>query len=524
MRGTEALESFYDKSTKRARYNAPMRGPDERLPSAVYSASQIRELERLAPERDGIPSYELMTRAGAAALVVLRRHWPSAARLLIYCGPGNNGGDGYVLARDARAAGLHAAVVALVPPERLKGDAARAARACGEAGVAIEAYDRGVDAIAAHSPDVIVDGLLGIGADRELAGDLAAAVATLNGSGKPVLALDIPSGLHADTGRVLGTAVSAAVTITFLGLKTGLFLGSACDFTGTLEVADLGVATERASVPVLRRLIGADLDRALPRRPRSAHKGTSGRLLLVGGGPGMPGAIRLAAEAALRTGGGLAYVAAHPASAPAVLAGRAEVICRAVESDADLDAVLALADGVVVGPGLGTSEWGRAMWRRVSASTLPLVVDADALNLLAELPTARGRWILTPHPAEAARLLQVTTSDVQRDRLGSVRELARRYDAVAVLKGAGSLVAAGRGNAPVAVCDRGNPGMATAGMGDVLSGVLGALLVQTRDLETSARAGVLLHALAGDDAARDGERGTIASDLMPHLRRWANPI
>jgi len=237
----------------------------------------------------------------------------------------------------------------------------------------------------------------------------------------------------------------------------------------------------------------------------------------------MPGAIRLAAEAALRTGAGLVYVAAHRESALSVLAGRAEVICRAVETDADLDGLLELADGAVVGPGLGTSEWGRAMWRRVSGSGLPLVVDADALNLLAESPIARGRWILTPHPGEAGRLLQAATSDVQRDRLGSVRELARRYDAVAALKGPGTLVAAAQGDASVAICDHGNPGMATAGMGDVLSGVLGALLVQTRDLETSARAGVLLHALAGDDAARGGERGTIASDLLPHLRRWANP-
>ncbi|HZF31738.1 MAG TPA: NAD(P)H-hydrate dehydratase [Gammaproteobacteria bacterium] len=499
-----------------------MRGPEERLPTAVYSASQIRELERLAPERDGFPSYELMTRAGAAALEVLRRHWPGARRVLVYCGPGNNGGDGYALARDARAAGLDAAVVALVPTERLKGDAARAARDCRAAGVPIEAHDARSDAIARHDPDVLVDGLLGIGADRELGGDLAAAVAALNGARKPVLALDIPSGLHADTGLVLGAAVSAAVTITFLGLKPGLFLGSGCDLTGTLEVADLGAATEPGSSPVLARLTGDDLDRALPRRRRSAHKGTSGRLLLVGGGPGMPGAIRLAAEAALRSGAGLVEVATHCDSAPAVLAGRAEVICRPVEGAAELDALLELADGVVVGPGLGMSEWGRAMWRRVAGSTLPLVVDADALNLLAESPAARGRWILTPHPAEAARLLHGTTSDVQRDRLGVARELARRYDAVAVLKGACSLVAVHRPEASVAVCDRGNPGMATAGMGDVLAGVLGALLVQTRDLEASARAGVLLHALAGDDAAREGERGTIASDLLPHLRRWAN--
>src|SRR5262245_50961511 len=213
----------------RGRYNGSMRGPEERLPSAVYSASQIRELEVRAPERDAIQSYELMTRAGAAALEVLRRHWPAATRVLVYCGPGNNGGDGYVLARDARAAGLDATVVALVPPERLKGDAARAASDCRDAGVAIEPYDPQSDPIARRDPHVLVDALLGIGADRELGGDLATAVAILNGAGRPVLALDIPSGLHADTGLALGSAVIATVTITFLGLKAGLFLGAGCD-------------------------------------------------------------------------------------------------------------------------------------------------------------------------------------------------------------------------------------------------------------------------------------------------------
>jgi NAD(P)H-hydrate epimerase len=500
-----------------------MRGPEERLPSAVYSASQIRDLERLAPQRDGIPSYELMTRAGAAALAVLRRHWPAATRVLVYCGPGNNGGDGYLLARDARAAGLEAAVVALAPPERLKGDAARAARDCRAGGVTVEPYDPRSNAIPRHDPHVLVDALLGIGADRPLEGDLAAAVAELNGGGRPILALDIPSGLHADSGLALGSAVQASVTLTFLGLKSGLFLGAGCDAAGELEVDGLGVAAERApGAPVLERLTGADLDRALPKRRRSAHKGTSGRLLLVGGGPGMPGAIRLAAEAALRTGAGLVYVAAHPDSAPAVLAGRAEVICRPVATAADLEPLIELSDAAAVGPGLGTSEWGRALWARMSSSALPLVVDADALNLLAESPAARGHWILTPPPAEAARLLGTGTDAVQRDRLGSVRELARRYGAVAVLKGACSLVALHGAVETVAVCDRGNPGMATAGMGDVLTGVLGGLLVQTRNLPASARAGVLLHALAGDDAARDGERGTLAGDLLPHLRRWAN--
>jgi NAD(P)H-hydrate epimerase len=501
------------------KYNPPMQGPSEHLPVAVYSTSQVRELDRRAIELHGIPGYELMCRAGAAALDVLEASWPNARRVLVYCGAGNNAGDGYVVARLARASGLHAEVVAVVPTEGLKGDALRAAADCRAAGVPIQPFH--ADPANGAKFDVLVDALLGTGAARTLDGDFAAAVAAIGAARKPVLALDVPSGLHADTGLPLGAAVHADVTVTFVGLKQGLFLGNASDYAGRLEFAGLGIPAEAADgmAPALERLTGADLDRALPKRLRSAHKGTNGTLLIVAGGPGMPGAARLAAEAALRTGAGLVHVAAHASSLAAVLAGRAEVIGHAADVPADLDHLLETADGAVLGPGLGKSGWARALWRRVLDSNLPLIVDADGLNLLAEHPEARGRWVLTPHPAEAARLLGSTTVEVQRDRRTAALEIARRFAAVTVLKGACSLVAV---DEAVTVCDRGNPGMATAGMGDVLSGVLGALCVQTRNLTASARAGVLLHALAGDSAAGSEERGTIASDLLPQLRRWAN--
>ncbi|HEY5624836.1 MAG TPA: NAD(P)H-hydrate dehydratase, partial [Gammaproteobacteria bacterium] len=242
----------------------------------------------------------------------------------------------------------------------------------------------------------------------------------------------------------------------------------------------------------------------------------------VGGGPGMPGAVRLAAEAALRSGAGLVRVATHADSATQVVAGRPEIMCLPVAGARELDDLLENADGVVLGPGLGQSDWGRRLAARVLQSDLPLVVDADGLNLLAEAPQARGRWILTPHPGEAARLGQCTVAEIQAGRLAAAKGLAAQYDGVVVLKGAGTLVAEPGDRIP-AVCDRGNPGMGTAGMGDVLSGVIGALLVQTGDASLSARAGVLLHAMAGDAAVTDGERGLLARDLMPHLRRLANP-
>jgi NAD(P)H-hydrate epimerase len=498
-----------------------VKGPAEHLPEFVFRVAQVRELERLAIA-SGIPSYDLMCRAGSAALEELVRRWPGARRIVVVGGAGNNAGDGYVVARLARAAGLAATVFAVTAPAQLKGDAQRAATDCTAAGVAIESFSAA--ALAAAAGDVYVDALLGTGVDRDVAGAFLAAIEALNAVPAPVFALDLPSGLDADSGRPHGAAVRAAATITFLGLKQGLFVGAAVDYVGELSFSDLGIPGElaRAQGPALERLTARELDRALPRRARSAHKGSNGRLLLLGGGPGMAGAVRLAAEAALRTGAGLVYVATHPDNVAAVLAGRPEIICHGVRAERELDEPVSLADAVAVGPGLGLGDWGRPLWRRVLDTRLPLVVDADGLNLLAAEPRRRTAWILTPHPAEAARLLALTSaSEVQADRLAAVRELTQRYGAAVVLKGAHTLVA-DPSVAAVAVCDRGNPGMATAGMGDVLTGVIGALLVQTRDVATSVRAGVLLHALAGDSAALAGERGMVASDLLPQLRQWAN--
>lgn len=503
-----------------------MKVPEDRLPRAVYSASQVRELDRRAIDGHGIPSYELMCRAAAAALSVLRRRWPNARTILVLCGAGNNAGDGYVLARLAADAGLSVRVLALVATDRLKGDAARAEHDCRDAGVAVMAFEEGRGPLGADfAPDVLVDGLLGTGLDRALTGKFAAAVEQVNCAGLPALALDIPSGLHADTGLPLGVAVRATATVTFVGLKQGLLLGQAAEYCGEIEFAGLGLPEGIGAdmTPALVRLTSADLREVLPRRSRTQHKGANGRLVLIGGAPGTAGAIRLAAEAALRSGAGLVYVATHPSSVGIVMAGRPEIMCRGVEDLPDLEPLLAQADGIVVGPGLGQSDWGQALWQRALAAEQPLVVDADALNLLAAAPVARGRWVLTPHPGEASRLLGRSIADVQSSRRAAVCDLAERYSAVAVLKGAGTLVAGPGSDDTVAVCDRGNPGMATAGMGDVLSGVLGALIVQCGSVRRAARAGVLLHALAGDAAAADGERGTVASDLMPHLKRWANP-
>ena len=503
-----------------------MSSPPEALPTAVYSAGQVRALDRVAIEVFGIPAFDLMTRAADAAYGVLKRRWPEAREILVFCGAGNNGGDGYLIARRAQQDGMSVRVVAVSDPRRLRGAAAEAWAACASAGVAILTWPTLLEDELA--PDVVVDALLGTGIDRDLDAVYAGAVAYINETlNAPVLAIDVPSGLDADSGLVRGAAVHAEVTITFVGLKQGLFLGVAPDFCGALEFADLGIPTQVAVGirPALRRLAAGDLAAALPPRPRTSHKGANGRLLLVGGGPGMGGAIRLAAEGALRAGAGLVYVGTHPLNVATIMAGRPEIICRGVERPSDLDAYLATSDALVLGPGLGQSDWAEMLWQALVLAELPLVLDADGLNWLAKQPKERKHWLLTPHPGEAARLLGKLPAMIEQDRLGSVNAIARKYGAITVLKGARSLVAepVDPNDVLVSVCSYGNPGMATAGVGDVLAGVLGGLLAQLRDPGRAARVGVVLHALAGDAAAAEGERGLVASDLLPHIRRLANP-
>jgi len=488
------------------------------LPASVFSAAQVRAMDADAIERLGIPGYTLMGRAGEAALDCLTRDWPQARRVLVLCGAGNNAGDGYVVARLGAAAGLSVTVAALTEPGRLRGDAGRAWADFVEAGGSTVEFSAALFGDA----DVVVDALLGTGLDREVGGAYADCIRALDESGCQVLSLDLPSGLNADTGAVMGCAVSASRTITFVGLKSGLFLGEGPDHVGTLSFAGLGIDSAAAvGEPVLQRT-GADLlARLLPPRRRGAHKGDHGRVLVVGGGAGMPGAARLAAEAALRVGAGLVTVATRPGHAAAIVAGRPEIICREVEAAAEARPLMAAADIVAVGPGLGQSDWARELLETALASGKRLVVDADALNLLARSPWRSEDWVLTPHPGEAARLLGTTVGAVQADRLGSLRSLVDRFGGTVVLKGACSLVMgpSGRGW----VCDAGNPGMATAGMGDVLTGAIAGLAAQGLGPELAAVAGVWVHACAGDRAAQKGERGLIASDLMEALRTCVNP-
>lgn len=489
--------------------------------SLVYDPEQVRALDRIAIGELGIPGGELMARAGRFAFETARQRFPAARRWLVLCGAGNNAGDGYVVARLARAEGLAVTVAALSDPQRLQGDAATAWADFQRAGGDVVPF---TDDLCRHT-DLIVDALLGTGLARPLEGAWLAAVRSVNAAPVPVIAVDIPSGLCGRTGQELGSAVHADVTVTFIGRKLGLYLGAGPECCGTILFSALGLPLDQLVrvKPRLRLFDAADHAAALPARRRSAHKGDFGHVLVIGGNHGMGGAARLAGEAALRAGAGLVSVATRPENVAAVTAIRPELMCHAVHAPDDIGPLLERATVVAVGPGLGRDAWAGALLRFVLQRPQVLVVDADALNLLAEAPRHRDDWILTPHPGEAGRLLGVSTTALQADRLAALEQLSARYGGVALLKGRGTLVGTA-GNLPYLI-DAGNPGMASAGMGDVLTGIVAGLAAQAapRDLLAAAACAAYVHARAADAAAVDGERGLVATDLLGQLRPWLNP-
>ena len=489
-------------------------------PWNLYRAAEVRALDRAAIDEFNIPGQTLMARAGRAAFNELRTQWPQAQHIGVVCGVGNNSGDGYVLAHCAVQAGMHVTVLQVGDDAQIQGDAQCARRDLLATGVPIVPFT----AAGLSSAEVIVDALLGTGLGRAVTGDWWAAIEAINTAPAPVLALDLPSGLHADTGSVLGVAVRAASTVSFIALKQGMFTAEGPDHCGEIVLQDLDVPPQlfERTRPGAVLLAPSNLVTLAP-RCRNTHKDDYGRVLVVGGDHGMPGAVRLAAEAAARSGAGLVTVATRAAHAASLSGQRPELLCYGVEQAVQLGPLLSRAQVIVIGPGLGQSSWARELFATwLNSAERPCVVDADALNLLAAEPVKRSGWVLTPHPGEAARLLGCSTAEIQADRFQAAHELQRRYGGVCVLKGAGTLVVS---EEAVAVCAAGNPGMASAGMGDVLSGVIAALLAQGLAPSDAARLGVWLHATAGDRAAAEGGlRGLLARDLIAHLRRLVNSL
>jgi NAD(P)H-hydrate epimerase len=431
----------------------------------------------------------------------------------VLAGHGNNAGDGYLVAAMAQRAGWSVRILAVGDPQRLQGDAARAHAEALTEGVVVQGWQ----------PDselrgVILDALLGTGLSGDVREPYVSAIKAINASGLPVTAVDIPSGLCADTGHVLGVAVRADLTVTFIGLKLGLFTGEAADHIGELLFNDLQASADiyRGIQVIAQRLNTANLPRLAARAPTS-HKGRFGHVLLIGGDHGFGGAILLSTETALRSGAGMVSLATRPEHVPAALTRVPEAMALGTSSANQLMSLLEKVSVLVVGPGLGQASWGRALLSSAASAALPQVWDADALNLLAsglvELPKD---CVITPHPGEAARLLGISTAEVQADRPAAALALSKRYTAVVVLKGAGSLIAHPDGR--LALCHQGHPAMATAGLGDVLAGLTGALLAQGMDGFDAACLAVWLHANAGLQQGKLG-RGLAASDLIPAIRQ-----
>ena len=482
------------------------------LPTSLYSAAQVRALDaRLIAA--GTPGFELMQRAAHAAWRALRRRWPGEQHITVLAGRGNNAGDGYLIAALAQRAGRRVQVLAVGDPQQLQGDAALAFAEAQAAGVTPLPW----------TPDamlrgVLVDALLGTGLCGEVREPYATVIRSMNQSALPILAVDLPSGLCADTGRVLGQAVRADLTVTFIGLKVGLLTGEGPDRVGERVFDDLqadAAILEQAQARA-ERLCVANLPVLAPRSP-TAHKGSFGQVLVIGGDLGTGGAALLSAEAALRTGAGMVTLATRPEHVTAALVRRPEIMCSGVESTYGLAALARRADVVVIGPGLGQAPWGRGLLSLAPQCRVPQVWDADALNLLAEgAVEPPADCLLTPHPGEAARLLGISVAEVQADRPAAVQQLAIRYGCSVLLKGAGTLIADPTGR--LMLCDRGHPAMASAGLGDVLAGVAGALLAQGFVPFDAACLAVWLHAVAGERVGAQG-RGLAAADLIPAIRQ-----
>jgi hydroxyethylthiazole kinase-like uncharacterized protein yjeF len=504
----------------------------------VFTAEQMRALDRRAASELGIPGPVLMENAGRAAGRAILKAAPvlgagRTPRIAIVCGKGGNAGDGFVAARWLRSRGARPTVWLACPPDSITGDAALKLAALRRSGIRpVPVKDDASIADELRRADLVVDALLGTGARGVPEGPIARVINAINAAARPVVALDVPSGLPADGGPPGGPIVHAALTVTFAGLKQGLVTGSGLDVAGRVEIVDIGIPAAEVSRGVATFLLeAADIARFFPPRPRSAHKGTYGHLLLIAGSLGKTGAAALAARAAMRCGAGLVTAATAASQQPvlatlvieAMTAALSETGAHSVAFKA-IDVIIELAasrDAAAIGPGLGLDADTQALARElVRTLERPLVVDADALTALAGhlelLDAAPAARCLTPHPGEMARLLGTTVADVERDRVGVARRLAVQHRAYVVLKGGGSVIATPLGE--VYISPTGNAGMASGGTGDVLTGMVGALLARGLPPAAAVQAAVYVHGRAGDlAAARLGQEALIASDVIAAL-------
>lgn len=486
-------------------------------------------MELISYNKLSLSPIELMERAGKAAYDYMIQNWSKARKIIVVCGSGNNGGDGYVLSKHAFLAGIEVCIWH-VGKDSTSAEAKLAADKCKKLQIPIF---KDSNKINFSNFDLIVDAFLGIGLQSSiLLSDAKDVISIINSASKPVLAIDCPSGINTDTGTPIELAVHADATITFIGIKQGLMTGEAKDYCGKLFCHDLNLPIEMFSTinSECNFYDITDLKSLLPPRKQTAHKNDNGHVLVIGGNFGFAGAAKMAAEGALRCGAGLVSVATKKEHVNGIIATRPEIMAHGIENKDDLLPLLQRSDVIVLGPGLGQDKWAQELFNITIAINKTIILDADGLNLLAKNNMnnlnnlskikKRDNWILTPHPGEASRLLSISVDEVQKDRFKAIKKIQKYYGGCTILKGAGSLILGE--DKKITICQYGNPGMASGGMGDVLSGVVAAFVAQGAQLEQAAILGTYIHSYAADIASESGERGMLASDLMPVIRKIVN--
>ena len=495
------------------------------LPQLAYGAKQVLENEAQVAKHQDIAMYDLMEMAGLSVFQSIQQYYPEIKSYFVICGKGNNGGDGYVVARLAHEFGIDVEVIVLAEESVISGDAKTALNKLKSSGITPHFCDEVslVTAQIEHSNTaLIVDSIFGIGFSGELSTSLTEMIKEINRHKAVKVSVDVPSGLCANLGTVTGVAVKSELTVTFIAMKKGLLTGQAANYVGNLKYADLGL--ERAFSEDVNTYIHIQIQENLPliiEREPAAHKGNIGKVLAIGGNKGYPGAIRMSGEAALRCGASLVAVSCHSENRLNVFSSRPELMIAEPEiSDLSKSEFLQSAKVIILGPGLGRDSWAKARFELAVSQSLPMVVDADALYFLADNRHKKDNWVLTPHPGEAARLLNCTVADVEKNRFEAVAEIANKYGGICVLKGAGTLVSDGT---TIWINTTGNSGMASGGMGDVLTGVIAALMCQTGNIFEAVRLAVYIHGDAADKLAdKYGKIGLLASDLFDELRLLVN--
>lgn len=494
----------------------------------VYKVNQLQRYEADAAKSINISLYQLMKRAGVAVFEKIQQKYADVSRILIVCGKGNNGGDGYVIARLAVKAKLEVQVVVNTQRENIQGDAKQALtelentiienNACKV--IFASSSPLAKNYVENYDGELIIDCLFGIGFKGSLLPADEMLIASINRALCYRVSVDVPSGLDANVATAGSVAIIADITVTLIAYKQGLLTGQAANYVGELYLASLGVNNALAGLTATQCFYQSKITLPqLPRRIANSHKGSIGTLITVGGNEGYAGAIRLCSEAALRTGSALVGVCCHK-NATASLQSRPELMAIANSAQSLMtNKLLAKMKAVVIGPGLGQDEWAKQLFESILLLPAIKVLDADALQLLAKHPKQQD-WILTPHPGEAAALLSCSVADIEADRYSAVATIANTYGGICVLKGAGTLISDGHS---IWVNNTGNAGMASGGMGDVLSGIIGSLAMQMPNLLDAARLGVYIHGRAADIIAQEnGMIGMLASDLFPKIQQLVN--